>query len=90
MALVERPTALLSGLALHPEDLLVRLALELADLLCVAGVKRPTPGEARFWGLAEPLLEEPGITRSTMMGSRACASTGNSSRRVTTVVVPSW
>ena len=31
-------------------------------------MKRPTPGEARFWGLAEPLLEEPGITRSTMMG----------------------
>ena len=29
---------------------------------------RPTPGEARFWALAEPLLAEPGITRSTMMG----------------------
>jgi hypothetical protein len=29
---------------------------------------RPTPGEVRFWDLAEPLLDEPGITRSTMMG----------------------
>jgi hypothetical protein len=31
-------------------------------------VSRPTPGEVRFWSLAERLLEEPGITRSTMMG----------------------
>jgi hypothetical protein len=29
---------------------------------------RPTPGEERFWGLADPLLQEPGISRSTMMG----------------------
>jgi hypothetical protein len=28
----------------------------------------PTPGEERFWDLAEPLLARPGITRSTMMG----------------------
>ena len=28
----------------------------------------PTPGEVRFWELAEPLLIRPGITRSTMMG----------------------
>lgn len=27
-----------------------------------------TPGEARFWDLAEPLLTRPGIERSTMMG----------------------
>lgn len=27
-----------------------------------------TPGEARFWDLAEPLLARPGIERSTMMG----------------------
>jgi hypothetical protein len=27
-----------------------------------------TPGEARFWDLAEPLLAQPGIERSTMMG----------------------
>ena len=26
------------------------------------------PGEARFWDLAEPLLGQPGVTRSTMMG----------------------
>jgi hypothetical protein len=25
-------------------------------------------GEARFWGLAEPLLQQAGVTRSTMMG----------------------
>lgn len=25
-------------------------------------------GEARFWELAEPLLGQPGVTRSTMMG----------------------
>ena len=25
-------------------------------------------GEARFWDLAEPLLGQPGVTRSTMMG----------------------
>lgn len=25
-------------------------------------------GEARFWALAEPLLAQPGVTRSTMMG----------------------
>jgi hypothetical protein len=25
-------------------------------------------GEARFWELAEPLLEQAGVTRSTMMG----------------------
>ena len=28
----------------------------------------PTPGEVRFWAVAEALLDEPGITRSTMMG----------------------
>jgi hypothetical protein len=28
----------------------------------------PTPGEERFWELAEPLLVRSGITRSTMMG----------------------
>ena len=27
-----------------------------------------TPGEERFWELAEPLLIRPGVTRSTMMG----------------------
>lgn len=27
-----------------------------------------TPGEARFWELAEPFLVRPGVTRSTMMG----------------------
>ncbi|OWY63339.1 hypothetical protein B7486_53640 [cyanobacterium TDX16] len=27
-----------------------------------------TPDEARFWDLAEPLLGQPGVTRSTMMG----------------------
>ena len=27
-----------------------------------------TAGEARFWEIAEPLLEQPGIERSTMMG----------------------
>lgn len=27
-----------------------------------------TPGEARFWALAEPLLGRPGVERSTMMG----------------------
>ena len=27
-----------------------------------------TPGEARFWDLAEPLLGRPEVTRSTMMG----------------------
>ena len=26
------------------------------------------PGEARFWALAEPLLEQAGVTRSSMMG----------------------
>ena len=26
------------------------------------------PGEARFWDLATPLLGQPGVTRSTMMG----------------------
>ena len=26
------------------------------------------PGEARFWDLAELLLGQPGVTRSTMMG----------------------
>lgn len=26
------------------------------------------PGEARFWHLAEPLLGQPGVTRSTTMG----------------------
>jgi hypothetical protein len=29
---------------------------------------RPTPGEERFWDLAEPLLGRPDVTRSTMMG----------------------
>jgi hypothetical protein len=28
----------------------------------------PTPGEERFWDLAEPLLLRPDVTRSTMMG----------------------
>lgn len=27
-----------------------------------------TPGEQRFWALAAPLLHQPGVTRSTMMG----------------------
>jgi hypothetical protein len=27
-----------------------------------------TPGEQRFWVLAAPLLNQPGVTRSTMMG----------------------
>lgn len=27
-----------------------------------------TPGEERFWALAEPLLVRPGVERSTMMG----------------------
>src|SRR4051812_4667671 len=26
------------------------------------------PGEERFWALAAPLLNQPGVTRSTMMG----------------------
>jgi hypothetical protein len=26
------------------------------------------PGEARFWDLAAPLLAQPGVTRSTLMG----------------------
>jgi hypothetical protein len=30
--------------------------------------RQQTPGEARFWDLAEPLLAQPGVTRSTMMG----------------------
>lgn len=29
---------------------------------------RRTSGEERFWALAEPLLTQPGVTRSTMMG----------------------
>jgi hypothetical protein len=29
---------------------------------------QPTPGEEKFWDLAEPLLAEPDVTRSTMMG----------------------
>ena len=28
----------------------------------------PTPGEAKFWDLAEPLLGRTDVTRSTMMG----------------------
>ena len=28
----------------------------------------PTPGEKRFWELAEPLFRQAGVTRSTMMG----------------------
>jgi hypothetical protein len=28
----------------------------------------PTPGEIRFWELAQPLLDQTGVTRSTMMG----------------------
>jgi len=28
----------------------------------------PTPGEVRFWELAEPFLVRSGVTRSTMMG----------------------
>src|SRR5258708_37226574 len=27
-----------------------------------------TPGEEQFWALAAPLLQQPGVTRSTMMG----------------------
>ena len=27
-----------------------------------------TPGEERFWALGAPLLNQPGLTRSTMMG----------------------
>jgi hypothetical protein len=27
-----------------------------------------TPGEKQFWALAAPLLRQPGVTRSTMMG----------------------
>jgi hypothetical protein len=27
-----------------------------------------TPGEKQFWALAAPLLGQPGVTRSTMMG----------------------
>lgn len=29
---------------------------------------QPTPGEQKFWDLAEPLLGQPDVTRSTMMG----------------------
>jgi hypothetical protein len=29
---------------------------------------RPTPGEEKFWDLAEPLLGRTDVTRSTMMG----------------------
>jgi hypothetical protein len=29
---------------------------------------QPTPGEEKFWDLAEPLLGQPEVTRSTMMG----------------------
>ena len=28
----------------------------------------PTPGEEKFWDLAEPLLGQPDVTRSSMMG----------------------
>lgn len=28
----------------------------------------PTPGETQFWKLAQPLLDQTGVTRSTMMG----------------------
>ena len=43
---------------------------------CTVGIEvvplvkgRPhTPGERYFWTLAAPLLEQPGVTRSTMMG----------------------
>ena len=28
----------------------------------------PTPGETRFWELAQPLLDQTAVTRSTMMG----------------------
>lgn len=28
----------------------------------------PTPGEEKFWDLAEPFLGQPDVTRSTMMG----------------------
>jgi hypothetical protein len=34
----------------------------------VPTVNSPTPGEDRFWALAVRLLDQPGITRSTMMG----------------------
>jgi len=30
--------------------------------------QHPTPGEERFWELAEPFLLDPNVTRSTMMG----------------------
>lgn len=30
--------------------------------------ERPHPGERHFWALAAPLLQQPGVTRSTMMG----------------------
>jgi hypothetical protein len=30
--------------------------------------RRPTPSEDAFWELAEPLLQQAGVTRSTMMG----------------------
>ena len=30
--------------------------------------REQTPGEVRFWTLAAPLLNQPGVTRSTMMG----------------------
>lgn len=28
----------------------------------------PTPGETKFWDLAEPVLARPGVEQSTMMG----------------------
>ena len=31
-------------------------------------ITEPTPGETRFWELAQPLLNQAGVTRSTMMG----------------------
>lgn len=31
-------------------------------------IASPSPGEARFWDLAEPLLARPDVERSTMMG----------------------
>ena len=30
--------------------------------------RAPTPGEERFWALAAALLDQPAVTRSTMMG----------------------
>ena len=41
----------------------------------------PTPAEheARFWALAEPMLAQAGVTRSTMMGLPCLRIDGSSS-----------